>query len=162
MTISLVEKHTNSLERITDWFDRAIPEPNHLDVMSQLGIHMDEIVKLLNTIIPSGISEEAKEKLNFAADVMQFISLQIKTSEAYELDLSQVDREKLLEALTRQVVSSVGIAQLMGMSFPGALDELAASNDSKFDADGKPKFTANNKLVRSQGYFKPDFKKFVL
>ena len=91
---------------------------------------------------------------------MVYLQRQLKTG-AIELDLTQIDRIVLLNALCDQIVTAVGTAHMLGMDIHGALAEVAASNDSKFGEDGHPIFNQEQKIVKGPNYRAPDLSRYA-
>jgi hypothetical protein len=96
---------------------------------------------MLGVLKEAGSSFKSREKITFAEDVMNYLSLQFKTSdEDIILDLEKVDRVKLLNSLCGQFITSLGSAHVNALDIESGIKEVADSNDSKFDADGTPIF----------------------
>jgi len=60
----------------------------------------------------------------------------------------------LLDALCDQIVTATGVGHMMNMKLPLALEEVNASNYSKF-VNGEPIFNENKKIMKGPSYFKP-------
>jgi predicted HAD superfamily Cof-like phosphohydrolase len=71
-----------------------------------------------------------------------------------------VDRQELLDALCDQIVTAVGVAHMFGMDIESALNEVNASNWSKF-VDGNPVFNEHGKIAKGPGYFEPKIAEFA-
>ncbi|SSX60346.1 nucleoside triphosphate pyrophosphohydrolase family protein [Actinobacillus lignieresii] len=76
------------------------------------------------------------------------------------MELDNEDKVELLDALCDQIVTAIGVAHMFGMNIQGALQEVANSNDSKFE-DGKPVFNEQGKIAKGKHYFKPNLERFV-
>jgi hypothetical protein len=152
----------NPVSQILSWIKKAIPSPTDRDIQNQLGVHFEEVAEMLDVLKGAGTSFQCREKITFAADVMNFLSLQFKAcDEGVILDLEKIDRIKLLDTLCNQGVTSIGTAYVMGLDVEGGLQEVADSNDSKFGDDGTPIFNAQLKIMKGPNYKKPNLKNFV-
>ena len=78
----------------------------------------------------------------------------------HEVNVEDVDRTELLDALCDQIVTAVGVAHMFGLDIEGALAEVTRSNYSKF-VDGAPVFDANGKIAKPATYSKPDLTPFL-
>ena len=90
------------------------------------------------------------------------LSKAFKTHRIYEngFALSNGGKIELIDALCDQIVTAIGVAHMFGMDIQGALQEVANSNDSKFE-DGRPVFNEHGKIAKGKNYFKPELAKFI-
>lgn len=95
-------------------------------------------------------TEDGKE-LTFKAEVK---------SKEEEMQQNTINQIELLDALCDQIVTAIGVAHMFGFDIQGALQEVANSNDSKFE-DGKPVFNEHGKIAKGKNYFKPELAKFI-
>jgi hypothetical protein len=154
--------NSNPITQILSWINKAVPSPTDRDIHNQLGDHFDEVANMLGVLKEAGSSFKAREKITFAEDVMNYLSLQFKTSdEEIILDLEKVDRVKLLNSLCAQFITSLGSAHVNGLDIESGIKEVADSNDSKFDADGTPILNKQLKVVKGPNYKKPNLTKFI-
>jgi hypothetical protein len=154
--------NSNPITQILSWIKKAVPSPTDRDIHNQLGDHFDEVANMLGVLKEAGSSFKAREKITFAEDVMNYLSLQFKTSdEDIILDLEKVDRVKLLNSLCAQFITSLGSAHVNALDIESGIKEVADSNDSKFDADGTPIFNKQLKVVKGPNYKKPNLTKFI-
>lgn len=137
------------LTKTVSWFKEAKPEPTLADKTTQIGCHFEEIAEM------SGALDCDNDQVKILADAYKRIGLDM--SEDY---LSGVDSLELLDALADQIVTAVGVAYMMGFDIIGALKEVNASNWSKFE-NGKAVTDENGKIIKGEGYFKPELDKFV-
>jgi hypothetical protein len=152
----------NITTQILSWIKKAVPSPTDKNIHNQLGVHFEEVAVMLDVLKEAGTSFKAREKIAFAADVMNFLSLQFKTcDEGFILDLDKIDRIKLLDALCNQVVTSIGSSYVTGLDVEGGLQEVADSNDSKFGEDGSPIFNRQLKIMKGPNYKKPNLNNFI-
>jgi hypothetical protein len=72
------------------------------------------------------------------------------------------NRSEFLDSLADQIVTSVGCGTLIHMDITGAIEEVARSNDSKFDpATGEPIFNEHGKIMKGPAYTPPSLARFV-
>lgn len=162
MTKTRNSTNPDHISQISTWFEKAVPTPNERNIHTQLGVHFEEIAEMLDVIKGAGTSQAAREKLTFAADVMHFTANQLKALEdGIDLKLEAIDRIELLDAICDQVVTGVGSAHMFDLDVRGGLKEVADSNDSKFDEDGKPIFNEHQKIMKGPNYFRPQLEKYV-
>ena len=153
---------SNPVTQIISWIKKAVPSPTDKDIHNQLGLHFNEVAGMLDVLKDAGSSFKGREKVTFAADVMHFLSLQFKAfDEGIIIDFEKINRIKLLDALCKQNVTSIGTAYVTGLDVEGGLQEVADSNDSKFGADGTPIFNEQSKVVKGPRYKKPNLTNFV-
>lgn len=151
-----------SVKRIKNWFESAIPDPTGHNIHSQIGVHLEEVTEMLQTLQSAGATLRIREEIGLAADVMHYLQKQIKAyTNGAEIVLSDVNRTEMLDSLCDQIVTAVGLAHMLKMDIEGALEEVAASNDSKFDKDGLPIFNEQQKIMKGPDYFPPNLSRFV-
>ena len=141
------------IEDIKKWFEIAKPNPTLEDACVQVGCHYEEFSEMAETLSDdylqceaSRVSLEYKRKVWYYADVLDNPSEHIKI--------------KLLDDLCDQIVTSIGVAHMLGMDIEGALDEVNKSNHSKFEG-GKAVLDENGKIKKGKDYFPPDLTKFI-
>lgn len=140
---------TDPLTDTVNWFKEAKPEPTDIDKTTQIGTHYEEV-------------SEMSVSLKCDHDETDRLSRCYKTaSERMSMGyLSAVDNVELLDSLADQIVTAVGVAYMMGFDIIGALKEVNASNWSKFE-NGKAVTDENGKIIKGEGYFKPELGRFV-
>lgn len=134
---------------ILDWFRKAVPNPTATNVTTQLGCHFEEVDEMFESIgiTPTNISV-----------VSDFLK---NTDEGYSNKIiTDIDRTALLDSLCDQIVTAVGVAYMLGLDIQGALNEVNASNWSKFE-NGEPVFQPNGKIAKGKNYFEPKLEPFV-
>lgn len=151
---------TNHIRQIKSWFETAVPHPNKRNKFAQLGVHFEEVSEMLDALHASGDTFSSREILGFSRDVLTYLQRQLKDNQV-ELDVDNIDRVGLLDALCDQIVTAVGTAHMLGMDIEGALQEVANSNDSKFGPDGFPIFNAELKIMKGPGYQTPRLEPFA-
>jgi len=138
-----------SLDLMAIWHQRARPTPTDADFSVQLGCHLEEVVEMLDELsfADSGlIAPQARNLLNVLAAGLKGGSLSATVT----------NREKLLDSLADQVVTSVGVAHCAKMHIVEACRRVNTSNWSKFDKDGQPIFNASGKIAKGPDYKEPD------
>lgn len=144
-----------SIEQISTWFRKAIPNPGPRNVNTQFGVHFEEVAEMLGTLM--GTDDESTRRLREAEALLTEFATDLKKG---KVGVVVSDRVELLDSLCDQVVTAVGVGQLHGMDVVAAVKEVADSNDSKFDDDGNPILDENFKVVKGPKYFRPDLLKF--
>lgn len=145
-----------TIARIKEWFDTAVPNPTPRNFTTQLGCDLEEGVELLESL--QGDSPEADERLKVFIQQMHEFAESMKRG---EIPVSVKNRVAFLDAVCDKIVTGTGLAAYEKMDIEPALDTVNASNWSKFDEFGKPIFDDNNKIMKSEHYFKPDLTAFV-
>lgn len=151
----------SSLSQIKSWFERAVPTPTHQNIHTQIACHLEEFCEMLTALADAGSTFPAREEMGFAHNVIDFIQRRLKAGDGLEIEVNDLNRVEVLDALCDQIVTAIGIAHMLEMDIQGALQEVADSNDSKFTADGQPIFNAQHKIVKGPRYFPPDLSKFT-
>ena len=151
-----IEEANIDIGGIVEWFNRATPNPSIEDVSVQCGCHYEEVAEFQEALA-RGTQLEAHIK-RYADKFKQKEPEAIKS-----LELVSESKERsvsLLDAMIDQVYTVIGIGVRMGFDMQGAINEVAASNWSKFE-NGKPVFDENGKIAKGKDYFKPDLVKFT-
>lgn len=143
------------VQRILSWFDEAKPEPNEKDFSVQLGVHLEEIVEMLDCFTTK--NAEVATALGNATHCLNILSESLKANEGF---ITIDDPLEFLDSLNDQVVTAVGTAKFAGYDFLGSIKEVNDSNYSKF-VDGKAVFNEQGKIAKGPAYFKPDLKPFL-
>lgn len=150
------------ITQIRDWFSKAVPNPNEKAVHTQLGVHMEEIAEMFRPIEIAASTVQGGTELKMHGNALDNLSKSLKRfPKGHNIDLLRLDRTQLLDALCDQIVTSVGVAHMLGMDIEGALEEVADSNDSKFDKWGQPIFDENRKIQKGPYYRRPDLSPFI-
>ena len=141
------------IDNIFNWFKKAVPEPNNKNIHTQLGVHFEEVAEMLLAL--SGDDDQTEVLLHNAYLANYLLANHLKNSVgALNLDMSNQARVELLDALCDQIVTATGVGYMLGMNLPMALEEVNASNYSKF-VNGEPIFNENKKIMKGPNYFKP-------
>lgn len=151
------DDNSNTLKRTLEWFKEAKPNPTPADIGVQMGVHLEEVVELLQTLLGSNQNAAlnvlcAKENLHRLAEDMK--------ANPHLYQIPEEDRQEALDALCDQNVTGAGTAYMLGMDFEGAMQEVNRSNFSKF-VNGKAIFTEQGKIAKGPAYFKPDLSPYI-
>lgn len=143
------------------WFKRAKPEPTEQNFNTQLGVHLEEIVEMMDTLrfyaphfqggTISGKEISLRNKLHVLAEDLKSGVVKAVIE----------DRVEFLDALADQIVTATGSGYMAGVNVPVALDRVNASNFSKFDDNGMPLFDANGKIKKGPNYKKVNLEGLV-
>lgn len=141
------------IDNIFNWFKKAVPEPNNKNIHTQLGVHFEEVAEMLLAL--SGDDDQTEVLLHNAYLANYLLANHLKNSVgALNLDMTTESKVELLDALCDQIVTATGVGYMLGMNLPMALEEVNASNYSKF-VNGEPIFNENKKIMKGPNYFKP-------
>ena len=143
------------VQRILNWFDEAKPEPSEKDFSVQLGVHIEEIVEMLDCFTTEDV--EVAMALGNAIYCLNVLSESLKANEGF-IDID--DPLEFLDSLNDQVVTAIGTAKFAGFDFLGSIKEVNDSNYSKF-VDGKAIFNEQGKIAKGPDYFKPNLQPFL-
>ena len=143
----------NVIDNIFNWFKKAVPEPNSKNIHTQLGVHFEEVAEMLLAL--SGNDDQTEVLLHNAYLANHLLAEHLKNNVgALNLDMTTESKVELLDALCDQIVTATGVGYMLGMNLPMALEEVNASNYSKF-VNGEPIFNENKKIMKGPNYFKP-------
>lgn len=155
--------NTINIAGIKNWFEQAVPAPTQANRSVQLGCHFEEVGEMLATLLGEAEEGSPFDEFNELAKAFKQAPTQdaVLFSEQFGALEGGINRVNLLDDLCDQIVTAIGVAHMFGMNISGALEEVSASNWSKFK-DGKPIFDANGKIAKNpDSYFKPNLAKFV-
>ena len=98
-----------------------------------------------------------------AADVQLRYDLMKEENEEYLEAAKNGDIVEIADALGDQLYSLCGTILRHGLQhkIEEVFEEIQRSNMSKLDADGKPIYRADGKVLKSELYFKPDIAKIL-
>lgn len=133
------------------WFVKARPNPTLKDQNSQLGCHYEEVAESLEQLEGNDLATDQLIAQAYAA--VHALAEHLKTNSSKEL-VTVKSEQLFLDSLADQVVTGTGVAYTRGYDFVGAMTEVNRSNFSKFDADGKPIYDENGKVIKGPGYSK--------
>lgn len=141
------------IKDIKAWFEVAIPEPTIEQACIQIGCHYEEVSEMAVTLADFQVNEELDR---IAAEYKRVNYHYLSTLD----DMGSDSKAKLLDDLCDQIVTTIGVAHMLGMDIEGALAEVNRSNHSKFEF-GKPVFNEQGKISKGKYYTAPDLAKFV-
>jgi hypothetical protein len=147
----------NTLSATLAWFDQARPQPTNKQFHTQLGVHFEEVGEMIDEIFP--LAGKAEVLLHEARVALKALSAYLKTSEQ-AVTIHPENRKDFLDAICDQIVTGTGVAAHAGFPVVEAMDEVNASNWSKF-VDGKALVDANGKIMKGPDYFQADLGQFV-
>lgn len=152
-----MNQQTDILTNTFNWFEEAIPDPTSKNLHTQLGVHCEEIVEMLQEM--DGQTEITTRLIANAEQAMHELAEHLKATDLTVV-IPEYKRIRFLDALCDQVVTATGVADLAGFDFPGAMAEVNRSNWSKF-VDGKPIFNENKKIMKGPDYRQADLEPYV-
>lgn len=146
-----------SIAQIFNWFKKAVPTPQKRNFTTQFGVHVEEFAEMLETL--EGDTPAAQARLEaFMAATKAFAD----DMKAGEIPVSINDPVEFADAICDQVVTGVGTAYMANIDIVPAVQDVADSNDSKFDEKGEPVFhSETRKILKSALYRAPHLEPFV-
>lgn len=132
------------------WFAKARPDITDQDRASQLGVHLEEVVEMLDYLGGQG---KALPALLAARRHLHELAEKVKSGE-YVLNV--LNDELFLDSLCDQIVTATGVAHTHRFDIVGAMTEVNRSNFSKFDGDGNPIRNEHGKIMKGPLYSKAD------
>lgn len=148
------ELNCTLLDTLT-WFAKARPDVSDQDRASQLGVHLEEVVEMLDAL---GAQGKALPALMTARRHLNDLAEKTKSGE-YVLDV--INEDLFLDSLCDQNVTGAGVAYTHGFDFHGAMNEVNRSNFSKFDEAGKPIRNEHGKIMKGPLYRKADLSPYL-
>ena len=150
------------VDQMKSWFEKVHPDPSDRDIRNQAANYLTSTTAFLLACQEVASTSASREELGFSVNVIDFIQRRIKaSSEGIDLNVTDLDRVMMLTALCAQIRACIGIAHMLEMDVGGALQELAESDLTKLDPDGRPVFNDKNLLSDGQSYRRPDYMQFV-
>ena len=110
------------------------------------------------------IGNEMNPKVNVGLDVYTLrYNLMREENEEYLDACKQGDLVEVADALGDQLYILCGTILKHGMQhkIEKVFDEIQRSNMSKLDANGKPIFREDGKILKGENYFKPNIKEIL-
>ena len=135
------------IDSIMLWHRRARPNPTYEDLQVQLGCHLEEVCEQLDELQITDMNH--KLLVSQATDLLEKVSILLKQK---ELTFRLYNRENFLKELCDSVVTAAGVAHCADMAFVSAVEEVNASNWSKFNYKGFPEFDKNGKIKKGESY----------
>lgn len=149
------QNQENTLLDTLTWFRKAVPEPEAKNFTTQFGVHLEEVVESLQELTP--LTPPTQSLLRNATELLHQLANELKMNG----NVTVSNPTMFLDALCDQIVTATGTAHMLGYDIMGAMDEVNASNFSKFDEQGQPIFNENMKIMKGPKYFKPDLAKYI-
>lgn len=111
-----------------------------------------------------GIENNYKPTAELTAEAVQLrYDLMKEENEEYLVAAKKGDLVEIADALGDQLYILCGTILRHGLQdkITEVFEEIQRSNMSKLDADGKPIYRADGKVLKSELYFKPDIAKIL-
>ena len=107
--------------------------------------------------------QEVKNQPAFSSEKINNLRYDLIKEELAELKDAMEKRDLLevADALTDILYVTYGAGHAFGIDLDKCFKEVQNSNMSKLDADGKPIYNENGKVMKGSNYFKPDLSKFI-
>jgi len=107
--------------------------------------------------------QEVKNKAGFPNEKITKLRYDLIKEELEELGqaLKDKDIKEVADALTDILYVTYGAGHAFGIDLDKCFEEVQSSNMSKLDANGKPIYNENGKVMKGPNYFKPDLSKFI-
>lgn len=141
------------------WFEKAVAQPLDSNLHTQIGVHFEEVGEMIETIM--ALDPETQKLKTLALFHITQLAEHLKGS-IQKIMIHPTDRVDFLDAVCDQIVTATGSAHMLQMDVVGALNEVNASNFSKFDENGNPIFGPNMKVTKGPAYRKPDLTDFAV
>ena len=146
------------MKNTKQWFEAAVPNPTTKNLEVQLGVHLEEVAEMMVAFTVETRSGISFMKWEDCLQDIEEIATLLKTG---QLKITSVDANAVLDGITDQQVTAIGIGHMLGMDTTGALAEVDRSNFSKFGKDGQPIFDENGKIKKGPHYVKPNLEPFL-
>lgn len=137
------------------WFKKARPDVTDQDRASQLGVHLEEVVEMLDSLGGDGAALPA---LFAARRLLNDLAEKVKNG---TFVLRVLDKDLFLDSLCDQNVTGAGVAYTHGFDFHGAMNEVNRSNFSKFDEAGNPIRNEHGKIMKGSLYSKANLSPYL-
>ena len=107
--------------------------------------------------------QEVKNKAEFPNEKITKLRYDLIKEELEELGQAIKDKniKEVADALTDILYVTYGAGHAFGIDLDKCFEEVQSSNMSKLDANGKPIYNENGKVMKGPNYFKPDLSKFI-
>ena len=107
--------------------------------------------------------QEVKNKAEFPDEKITKLRYDLIKEELEELGQAIKDKDikEVADALTDILYVTYGAGHAFGIDLDKCFEEVQSSNMSKLDANGKPIYNENGKVMKGPNYFKPDLSKFI-
>lgn len=144
------------VEACLHFFEKAVPAPTAQNRSTQLGVHLEEVVEMLDEL--EGQSIRSIDLIDRARFCLHGLAEYLKANPG---EIKIKDRVKFIDAICDQMVTGIGTAYMNDMDVAGAFDEVNRSNLSKFGENGEPIFNENGKIMKGPIYSPAELELFV-
>tara|TARA_X000001036_G_scaffold424790_1_gene450232 strand:+ start:814 stop:1185 length:372 start_codon:yes stop_codon:yes gene_type:complete len=112
----------------------------------------------------NSFGQEVKTKASLSSEKINNLRINLIKEELEELSIAikQKNIIEVADALTDILYVTYGAGHAFGIDLDKCFDEVQRSNMSKLNADGKPIYNENGKVMKGPNYFKPNLKKIIL
>ncbi len=145
------------MKNTKQWFEQAVPNPTTKNLNIQIAVHLEEVAEMVEAMTVEGSSEGYKLWQQLQATLVEISNLMKQG----QMQIATLDANAVLDGITDQQVTAIGIGHMLGMDTTGALAEVDRSNFSKFGEDGQPIFDENGKIKKGPHYVKPNLEPFL-
>jgi predicted HAD superfamily Cof-like phosphohydrolase len=141
------------------WFQKARPDSTNKDIHSQLGVHFEEVVEMIDELTP--LNTQAKNRIEKARDALHELAEFLKLHDDV-VEVLPYQRIAMIDAIADQLVTVTGVGQTLKMDPVGALAEVNRSNFTKFDENGDPiRDPVTHKILKGPNYSKADLHPYI-
>lgn len=137
------------------WFEKARPTCSEQDRQSQLGVHFEEVVEMMDAIT---VNKASMPFLMEARRALHKLAEEIKAGRAA---VEVINDEDFLDAICDQIVTGTGVAHTQGYDIIGAMTAVNVSNFSKFDEAGNPIRNEHGKIMKGPNYHKVELSAYL-
>ena len=111
----------------------------------------------------NSFGQEVKTKASLSSEKINNLRINLIKEELEELSIAikQKNIIEVADALTDILYVTYGAGHAFGIDLDKCFDEVQRSNMSKLNADGKPIYNENGKVMKGPNYFKPNLKQFL-
>lgn len=145
------------MKNTKQWFEAAVPNPTAKNLNIQVAVHLEEVAEMVEAMTVEGSSEGYKLWQQLQATLVGISNLMKQG----QMQIATLDANAVLDGITDQQVTAIGIGHMLGMDTTSALAEVDRSNFSKFGKDGQPIFDENGKIKKGPHYVKPNLEPFL-
>ncbi len=138
-----------TLESIRKWQAAARPNPDADALRVSLGVHLEEIAEMLDTLAANPTAERS------FIDLKIYVKGFAEGLKRGEVTMGITDRKEFLDSLADQVVTAVGVGHCANMDVPAACERVDNSNWTKA-VDGKFIRDTHGKIMKPTSYVPPD------
>ena len=145
------------MKNTKQWFEAAVPNPTTKNLNIQVAVHLEEVAEMVEAMTVEGSSDGYKLWQQLHSTLVEISNLMKQG----QMQIATLDANAVLDGITDQQVTAIGIGHMLGMDTTGALAEVDRSNFSKFGKDGQPIFDENGKIKKGPHYVKPNLEPFL-